>query len=235
MDEADTYTQAAFGQDIKAMNIMYRLPPVSFSELPLRMALFSATMVDELNEFDTFVHINGRMRDVSNPATRNTKLVGQWDTGFVLVDIMDWLGDICVYCASELVKIHDKYIFECFRALNDGPSNSPEAVTVSQTYTILQACQQSLRQRLYKTIGTTKLLKVSEELLAMMEATHRTCEIFGIGLTPILQIIMESNKSKLGADGQPIYDGNGKFLKGPNYWKPEPKIRALLKERGLID
>ena len=30
------------------------------------------------------------------------------------------------------------------------------------------------------------------------------------------------------ADGEPIFDANGKFLKGPNYWKPEPKIRALL-------
>ena len=43
-----------------------------------------------------------------------------------------------------------------------------------------------------------------------------------------LDIIMDSNESKLGADGNPIYDANGKFLKGPNYWKPEPKIRDLL-------
>ena len=42
---------------------------------------------------------------------------------------------------------------------------------------------------------------------------------------------MDSNESKLGADGNPIYDGNGKFLKGPNYWKPEPKIKALLESR----
>ena len=35
----------------------------------------------------------------------------------------------------------------------------------------------------------------------------------------------------LGADGKPIYDANGKFLKGPGYRKPEPKIKALL-ERG---
>jgi hypothetical protein len=39
---------------------------------------------------------------------------------------------------------------------------------------------------------------------------------------------MDSNESKLGADGKPIYDANGKFLKGPNYWKPEPRIKALL-------
>ena len=51
---------------------------------------------------------------------------------------------------------------------------------------------------------------------------------YGIPLEDVLQIIMDSNASKLGADGKPIYDANGKFLKGPNYWKPEPKIRALL-------
>lgn len=39
---------------------------------------------------------------------------------------------------------------------------------------------------------------------------------------------MDSNESKLGADGNPIYDANGKFLKGPNYWKPELRIKALL-------
>ncbi len=52
---------------------------------------------------------------------------------------------------------------------------------------------------------------------------------FGLPLEEVLSIIMDSNESKLGADGKPIYDANGKFLKGPNYWKPEPKIKALLK------
>lgn len=51
---------------------------------------------------------------------------------------------------------------------------------------------------------------------------------YGIPLEAVLDLIMDSNASKLGADGKPIYDANGKFLKGPNYWKPEPKIRELL-------
>ena len=54
---------------------------------------------------------------------------------------------------------------------------------------------------------------------------------YGLPLEDVLDIIMDSNESKLGADGKPIYDANGKFLKGPSYWKPEPKIKALL-ERG---
>lgn len=55
---------------------------------------------------------------------------------------------------------------------------------------------------------------------------------YGIPLEDVLQIIMDSNESKLGADGKPIYDTNGKFLKGPHYWKPEPKIKVLLDVAG---
>ncbi|MGA0023798.1 MAG: pyrophosphatase [Burkholderiales bacterium] len=51
---------------------------------------------------------------------------------------------------------------------------------------------------------------------------------YGLPLEDVLDIIMDSNESKLGADGKPIYDANGKFLKGPGYWKPETKISALL-------
>ena len=54
---------------------------------------------------------------------------------------------------------------------------------------------------------------------------------YGLPLEDVLDIIMDSNESKLGADGKPIYDANGKFLKGPNYWKPEPRVKALFEAR----
>ena len=54
---------------------------------------------------------------------------------------------------------------------------------------------------------------------------------YGLPLEEVLDVIMDSNESKLGADGKPIYDANGKFLKGPSYWKPEPRIKALLESR----
>lgn len=53
---------------------------------------------------------------------------------------------------------------------------------------------------------------------------------FGLPNQEILQIVMESNASKLGADGKPIYNEQGKFMKGPNYWPPEPKIRELIQQ-----
>ena len=56
---------------------------------------------------------------------------------------------------------------------------------------------------------------------------------YGIPMEDVLDIIMDSSESKLGADGNPIYDENGKFLKGPNYWKPETKIHELLQSIGM--
>lgn len=53
----------------------------------------------------------------------------------------------------------------------------------------------------------------------------------GIPLPAVLMVIMDSNMSKLGEDGQPIIR-DGKVQKGPNYWKPEPQIADLL--RGML-
>lgn len=54
---------------------------------------------------------------------------------------------------------------------------------------------------------------------------------YGIPLEEVIDIIMDSNMSKLGEDGEPIKDERGKVLKGVNYWKPEPKIKELLLSR----
>lgn len=53
---------------------------------------------------------------------------------------------------------------------------------------------------------------------------------WGIPLNNILYFVMQANKTKLGADGKPIYDENGKFLKGPNFVPPEPAIEKFLLE-----
>lgn len=50
----------------------------------------------------------------------------------------------------------------------------------------------------------------------------------GIYLPAILHNVMASNFSKLGEDGKPIKDANGKFLKGLDYIPPEEAIKDLL-------
>lgn len=52
----------------------------------------------------------------------------------------------------------------------------------------------------------------------------------GLPMDKILEIIMESNFSKLGEDGMPIRDERGKVIKGPNYWAPEEKIKDYLQK-----
>ena len=54
---------------------------------------------------------------------------------------------------------------------------------------------------------------------------------YGIPLDEVLQIVMDSNDTKLGVDGKPIKDSDGKFLKGSNFVPPEPAIRKLLLEK----
>jgi hypothetical protein len=51
---------------------------------------------------------------------------------------------------------------------------------------------------------------------------------YGIPLEDVLAAIMGSNFTKLGEDGQPIKDENGKVLKGPNFMPPEKHIYATL-------
>ena len=44
----------------------------------------------------------------------------------------------------------------------------------------------------------------------------------------VFEEIQQSNMSKLGNDGKPIYREDGKVLKGPNYFRPD--IAKILKK-----
>jgi len=53
---------------------------------------------------------------------------------------------------------------------------------------------------------------------------------WGIPISEVFELVMASNASKMGPDGKPIIQ-DGKLIKGPNYWKPEPAIYQLLRKR----
>jgi hypothetical protein len=44
---------------------------------------------------------------------------------------------------------------------------------------------------------------------------------WGWDLSTAFERVMESQKSKLGPDGRPVYRKDGKFIKGPNYEAPD--------------
>ena len=134
-----------FSSDIEQFNGIYKLPVSAIPTLQVgvpaaeRMASFKNILMEEVHEMDEIIAAHNAGKDPVE----------------VLTMLADLLGDIQVYCASEMAK-------------------------------------------------------------------------FGLPLDQVLAIIMQSNFSKLGADGLPIYDERGKVMKGPNYWKPEPKIQAML-------
>ena len=51
-------------------------------------------------------------------------------------------------------------------------------------------------------------------------------------MVDVFRTIQESNMSKLGADGQPIYREDGKVMKGPNYFRPD--IAGVLERAGAL-
>jgi predicted HAD superfamily Cof-like phosphohydrolase len=138
---------STFSEDIKKFNGIYQLPVSAKPTLDVgvsvvdRLQAFKSILSEELDEIDEIIDAAQQQA----PALE------------VLTMLADLLGDIQVYCASEMAK-------------------------------------------------------------------------FGLPLDQVLAIIMQSNFSKLGADGQPIYDERGKVQKGPNYWKPEPAIRVALED-----
>lgn len=135
---------STFADSIQSFNTMYRLPTPAEPTLGVlfdpiaRLKAFRTILLEEIEEFDEVLALLENGGGLT-----------------ALTALADLLGDIQVYCASEMAK-------------------------------------------------------------------------FGLPLDAVLTIIMDSNHSKLGADGLPIYDERGKMQKGPGYWKPEPAIAKML-------
>jgi len=124
---------------------------------------------------------------------------------YELQQIVGWAAS-----SSRIVKFKDILEEEC-REIGDIEATLNQADDGNAEEILLDA-----RVQLADLLGDIVVYCVSE------------AQRWNIPLGEVLHIIMQSNFSKLGADGKPIKDERGKFLKGPNYWKPEPFIRELL-------
>ncbi len=65
------------------------------------------------------------------------------------------------------------------------------------------------------------LLEVADALTDILYVTYGAGHAFGIDLDKCFDEVQNSNMSKLGVDGKPIYNEAGKVMKGPNYFKPD--------------
>ena len=65
------------------------------------------------------------------------------------------------------------------------------------------------------------LKEVADALTDILYVTYGAGHAFGVNLDKCFEEVQNSNMSKLGGDGKPIFNKNGKVLKGPNYFKPD--------------
>ena len=63
--------------------------------------------------------------------------------------------------------------------------------------------------------------EVADALTDILYVTYGAGHAFGIDLDKCFQEVQNSNMSKLGDDGKPIYNEKGKVMKGPKYFKPD--------------
>ena len=76
-----------------------------------------------------------------------------------------------------------------------------------------------LREAIYTKEGT--LVDVADALTDLLVVIYGAGHAFGIDLDECFKEVHRSNMSKLGDDGKPIYNDQGKVMKGPKYFKPE--------------
>ena len=74
---------------------------------------------------------------------------------------------------------------------------------------------------LQEAMKNNDLLEVADALTDILYVTYGAGHAFGIDLDKCFDEVQNSNMSKLGENGEPIYNEFGKVMKGPNYFKPD--------------
>ena len=74
---------------------------------------------------------------------------------------------------------------------------------------------------LKEAISQNDIKEVADALTDILYVTYGAGHAFGINLDKCFEEVQNSNMSKLGSDGKPIYNEQGKVMKGPNYFKPD--------------
>ena len=76
-------------------------------------------------------------------------------------------------------------------------------------------------EELAEAINKKDLLEVADALTDILYVTYGAGHAFGIDLDKCFDEVQNSNMSKLGLNGKPIFNDQGKVMKGPNYFKPD--------------
>ena len=93
----------------------------------------------------------------------------------------------------------------------------PDDKITSLRYELIKEELDELREA----IDSKDIKEAADALTDILYVTYGAGHAFGINLDKCFEEVQNSNMSKLGSDGKPIYNDKGKVMKGPNYFKPD--------------
>ena len=93
----------------------------------------------------------------------------------------------------------------------------PNEKTIKLRYELIKEELEELNQA----IKEKDIKEVADALTDILYVTYGAGHAFGVDLDKCFEEVQQSNMSKLGSDGKPIYSESGKVMKGPNYFKPD--------------
>ena len=76
---------------------------------------------------------------------------------------------------------------------------------------------------LKEAVKNNDIVEVADALTDILYVTYGAGHSFGVDLDKCFDEVQRSNMSKLGVDGNPIYNESGKVMKGPDYFAPDLK------------
>ena len=100
--------------------------------------------------------------------------------------------------------------------VKDNPSFSTDKINKLRIDLIKEELEE-----LQEAMKNNDLLEVADALTDILYVTYGAGHAFGINLDKCFDEVQNSNMSKLGENGEPIYNELGKVMKGPNYFKPD--------------
>ena len=108
---------------------------------------------------------------------------------------------------------------EFMKTFGQEVKNKPSLSTEKINQLRISLIQEELSE-LKEAMDNKDLLEVADALTDLLYVTYGAGHAFGIDLDKCFDEVQNSNMSKLGKDGKPIYNEFGKVMKGPNYFKP---------------
>ena len=109
-----------------------------------------------------------------------------------------------------------KFFMQTFGQKVKNKAEFPEEKIIKLRYDLIEEELSELKEA----IQQKNLTDVADALTDILYVTYGAGHAFGIDLDKCFEEVQNSNMSKLDNDGKPIYNENGKVMKGPNYFKP---------------